>query len=719
MTKLTLFAKICLSILLVLSVLLVDVMLVSAQSPETQPGAESDRGVATIGTVVALYGPTLILKQESLQFVPGKEVEVRSSTHHLAIGHEGNRLQVVINADTQVYIGGERIPLVALKPGTRVIVGGKNLGNQLEASIVVDLDSIVAPPAGFQNPVGESTEDMLPMAAEMQSTLGTKSVQDLSLCMGQDMDYDEYPNVRDFQGCWGGPSAADTINIPDIPLACPLVGCFVLDKYSYVAALGGWGFAFPFDFSSTSSGLTYHVPGSISLDIQPLQATVDDLTFWGGLGIDFGVNIDFCSLPGCFDVGTFWLGLIPSMLHSATEAAPLTGQTLDISEVACPELGGISIPDTPISLLGVVLCEDLALEGDSFDADVRAVGNTTLNSGSYSFDGPPETLNVRPDSLSVDVIYDEFWWVPDISAGLYFKLCALQCNWEILRTPTIPLASGPFFAITTPFPYPGSLMTVATDPLSPIGDLWYLYQPANVTLNLPVDPAPTRLTIISSSTLAEGEPVQALLQEDYDGTPISGEMVIFEAGSMSVSAVTDASGVAQVMLPIGEYTLLASFGGSAYYLPSSDSQGPLYVYRPTNFVIWGGNAEGVQVDQQYQFWGSQWWKQVTGGDFDADASFKGYAEQVSDTTWSSPPANAVRPPETLPSYIGVIVTTQMDMHGRNVTGNIDRLVVLMVEDPSDYRPNPGHAAWGVMKTEITSDGILRSGLPRWWSPMIR
>lgn len=695
-----------------------------AVSPSVE-GTENGPGVATIGTVVAVHGPILILKQESLQFSPEPNVKVGSVEHHLSIGHPGNHLEVVTDEDTQVFVGDERTPLSALSPGIEVVVAGRAAGSSLKAIVVSDLSSVGPPPEDIRPLVGDSLD---PTASDATSSrfstwLATVRVGDspdptasdaievwavpsqvgaktLSLCMGQDMDYDADPNVREFQGCWGGPSAADNINIPDIPLGCGLLGCFMLDRYSYTAALGGWGFDFPFRFSAASSGLIYHVPGSVSLNVQSLEATEGAFTFWGGLGIDFGINVDLCNLFGCFDLGWFHINQF-STIHQATGAAPMPGQTLDISEVGCPSIGVIGIPDL-IDLLSVGLCEDLGLDGVPFEADVKAEGSAPLVWGHVGFDGADKTLSLRPDALSVDLIFDKFWYVPDITMGMFFRLCGIECIFTIWDSPTIHIVSGPFPAITTPFPAPGSVMTVATDPLSPIDDLQYLYQPTDVTLNLPVDPAPTRLTIISSNTLAEGEPVQALLQEDYDGTPISGETVIFNAGSVTVSAITDASGVAQVTLPIGEYTLLASFGGSAYYLPSSDSQGPLYVYRPTNFVIWGGNAEGVQVDQRYQFWGSQWWKQVTGGDFKADASFKGYAEQRSDTTWSSPPANAVRPPKTLPSYIGVIVTTQMGMHGRHVTGNIANLVVLKVEDPSAFRPNLGNPAWGVMKAEIVA-----------------
>jgi len=255
-------------------------------------------------------------------------------------------------------------------------------------------------------------------------------------------------------------------------------------------------------------------------------------------------------------------------------------------------------------------------------------------------------------------------------------------------------------AITTPFPYSDSLMTVATDPLSPVDDLQYLYQPTEVMMWFAVDPAPTRLTIISSNILAEGEPVEALLQEDYTDAPIAGETVVFDVGSKTVSAVTDASGIAQVKLPVGEYTLNASFAGSTYYLSSSASQSPLYVYRPTQFVIWGGNAGGVQVGHRYMFWGNDWWKEVTAGDFDANAKFKGYAKEVSDTMWWGRPGNSGHPPKTVPGYIGVIVTTQVAKQGSEVTGNIAKRVILKVEKPSAYGANPGHPGWGLMKVQI-------------------
>jgi hypothetical protein len=60
---------------------------------------------------------------------------------------------------------------------------------------------------------------------------------------------------------------------------------------------------------------------------------------------------------------------------------------------------------------------------------------------------------------------------------------------------------------------------------------------------LSVDPAPPRLPIISPNILAEGEPVQALLQEDYTNSPIPGQIVVFEVGGKTVSAPLTQAGL--------------------------------------------------------------------------------------------------------------------------------------------------------------------------------
>jgi hypothetical protein len=54
----------------------------------------------------------------------------------------------------------------------------------------------------------------------------------------------------------------------------------------------------------------------------------------------------------------------------------------------------------------------------------------------------------------------------------------------------------------------------------------------------------------------------------------------------------------------------------------------------------------------------------------------------------------------LPAYIGVIVTTDVRQKGSRAHGDVHDLVVLRVDDPGTYRPDPGHPATGVLKAPI-------------------
>lgn len=101
---------------------------------------------------------------------------------------------------------------------------------------------------------------------------------------------------------------------------------------------------------------------------------------------------------------------------------------------------------------------------------------------------------------------------------------------------------------------------------------------------------------------------------------------------------------------------------------------------------------------RYQFWGAQWAKQVTGGDYQANNSFKGYADIVSpdSKTWTASPGGSDNPPAKVAPYIGVIVATRATTDGLATSGNVERLVVLKVDAPGSYRPDPGHAGTGTL-----------------------
>lgn len=127
---------------------------------------------------------------------------------------------------------------------------------------------------------------------------------------------------------------------------------------------------------------------------------------------------------------------------------------------------------------------------------------------------------------------------------------------------------------------------------------------------------------------------------------------------MTASAATDANSIAVTTLtlpasqPTSQAVIQIAFAGDTYEQPASTTA-PVLIYQPSSFVVWGGNAPGHQVGQRVNFWGSQWEQQITGGDYQAHSSFKGYGtvpsspigicEPTATTTGAPRPSPAGRP----------------------------------------------------------------------------
>jgi hypothetical protein len=678
--------------------------------------------VATFGTLedVNADGKNLKVVQQQFDLTPGTGPKDRidKAEHALPVGYPGNHLQVKVDDDTVVCVGGEVSSMSGLEAleGGIVLVAGTIDGASLKAIFVSDLAAASSDLPVLSDRAGTDTAVVPPFRHEDRGLLPQQvatavrsAVSEISMCLGQDMDYDAEAYVREFQGCFGGPSGSDTVGIW-VPFFCPFIGCFMLDTFSYTAGLAGWGFAFPFEFAASGTTplygkneLTYHVPGTLTTKITPKPATEGEFTFSGGIGLNIGLNVDFCSFWGCSDLGTFNINAY-SMIHQATEAGPLTGEIMEVKEVACPNILSVGIEDVPFfNFFAIKACEDMTFTGQPFYSLVTATAASVIGSQTYGYGPLPKEMTVTPDGIAVGVTYDDLAWNPLVDLGMYFRLSVLTGAWSHDIPGRIPFGSATFPAICDPFPSCGTLMSLATDPTSPIDDIAYLYQPTSVAFDLSVAPAPTDLDIISSATIAEGQPIRAKLCEDYSKAPVVGETVTFTAGSRTASDTTDANGVAEVVFPVGEYSVTASFAGTSYFDPATDSMSPVYVYRPTNFVAWGGNAGGFPVGGTFTFWGSQWSKQVTGGSYAGGSSFKGWAESVSfaDGTWTSPPATSTpKAPAAVPAYIGVVVTTDVRLKGSRAYGNIADLVVLKVDDPTSYGLGPGHTATGLLKAPI-------------------
>lgn len=673
-------------------------------------------GVGTIGSVVAVDGPIITVLQEAFEVTPASGVGLDSPRYVPPIGHVGNHLKVVTGPATQVVVAGEPGAPGLLAPGTVVLVGGKPEGDVLRARVVCDFATIV-PPERVSRSAERSHSTRTGPATDINVAARVNPVANASAlwCTGQDMGFVQ-PNVREFQGCYGGPQ----FETPELPVhktwGVPLVAEVGIRAIKVELGAGA-SFDFPWEFRASaatpaigSDHLVYHVPGDVLVRATPLAARDGYETFWSTVGVQLWVNWWAWVLGDDFDLG--WDSLSPfSQTNHSTGAAPVPGESLMIETDTCATL---SLGLKGMSLIDILWCSDMKLVGEPHDAwllsglpwnqlRARAVGTTgELAASTARFDDTDEQLQVTPDDLSVDVVFDQFWYVPTMKAGWSVELDAIFGVFDVWESGTVWGLGVPWACITTPFPmwdpYPTFMSEADGYP-----------QPTEVTIELPVDPAPTRLTIISSNTVPEGEPIRALLQEEYwaDEDPaeaaIEGEEVVFTAGTEVHTATTNAQGIAGVVLDIGAYQQIhAKYAGSDYYLTSEDTQERVFVYRPTNFVVWGGY--GMDVGQRCLFWGSQWWRQIydtVPGKVHGIAAFKGWAEQVNAEWWACPGASG-NPPPAVPSYIGAIVTTDVNKQGRRILGNVDGRVVLEVEDPSAYEPVPSHSNWGEMKAEIVS-----------------
>ncbi len=129
-------------------------------------------------------------------------------------------------------------------------------------------------------------------------------------------------------------------------------------------------------------------------------------------------------------------------------------------------------------------------------------------------------------------------------------------------------------------------------------------------------------------------------------------------------------------------------------------------------------AGGVSVN----FWGSQWSKNnpMSGGA--GPTAFKGFEDgnalPMCGSTWTSQPGNSSNPPQALPQYMTVIVSSSVQMNGSAITGNVKRIIV--VQTNPGYGPSPGHWGSGQVVAILCDSGnqsaslsspLLNSSLP--------
>jgi len=217
-------------------------------------------------------------------------------------------------------------------------------------------------------------------------------------------------------------------------------------------------------------------------------------------------------------------------------------------------------------------------------------------------------------------------------------------------------------------------------------------------------------TLNVSATLVE----DGANDDDGDGgsPPPSpaGQTVTFTLDGQTCSGVTDASGDVSCSISVsgslGPKTISATFTGDAYYLGSSDSAQVVVFAFPSRGAFTLGDLTVAGAGSSTVTWWSHSWSSLNSlsGGF-APASFKGFAADVTTLPSTSPAdvcgtsfatrtGNSAKPPDTVPSYMGVIVGSSVTQSGSTISGAWGSVVVVRT-DPG-YDPNPGHPGTGTI-----------------------
>jgi uncharacterized repeat protein (TIGR01451 family) len=241
-----------------------------------------------------------------------------------------------------------------------------------------------------------------------------------------------------------------------------------------------------------------------------------------------------------------------------------------------------------------------------------------------------------------------------------------------------------------------------------------LYLDSSGTNTLTVTKEETTLSYTGDTVIANGgtATMSGVLLED-GLVPIAGRTVTFTLGSggsaQTCNGVTDGSGIATctitpVAQPLGPGVVGDVFAGDAFYLPSSASANTI-VFAFLAAGAFDIGDQNAPVGTSVTFWSAQWpaLNSLSGGA--APPSFKGFAATLTaqppncGITWTTGPGNSSDPPPfPLPSYMGVLVSTNVVKSGSTVSGDV--LSIVVVKTDAGYGPNPGHAGTGTVVAQF-------------------
>jgi hypothetical protein len=122
------------------------------------------------------------------------------------------------------------------------------------------------------------------------------------------------------------------------------------------------------------------------------------------------------------------------------------------------------------------------------------------------------------------------------------------------------------------------------------------------------------------------------------------------------------------------------------------------------FVLGDGTVSTALPTTNVTWWADDWSTENSlSGGFGPPA-FKGFAATVPLPTstppaacagpWTTGPGNSPAPPASVPSYMGVLVSTSVLKSGSTISGDTTKIVVVKTEP--GYAPDPGHHGTGTV-----------------------
>lgn len=265
-------------------------------------------------------------------------------------------------------------------------------------------------------------------------------------------------------------------------------------------------------------------------------------------------------------------------------------------------------------------------------------------------------------------------------------------------------ASGVASCSITPQQPAGSVSMVSAF----AGDTFY--KPSSDSDTFEITKHETATLYTGRTVILQGQPLTLTAQLlEHPGVPIAGRtMTISLAGQTCTTGPTDASGnasctLASVAAPaLGPQQVTASFAGDAYYLPSSETKDVIVFAFPSRgaFTLGDLTVASATPSTRVTWWSDSWnaLNRLSGGA--VTSSFKGFAGTLGSNppacggTWTTLPGNSPPPVGGVPSYMGTLVSSQVQKSGNTYSGNVVKIVV--VRTNPGYGPDPSRAGTGTI-----------------------